>query len=76
MRGTRDDIKSKVSDALERIRQLEKENRQLKDKLASGQGTDLSAGARDIAGVKLVAAQVMAPTPARCATPWTSLASS
>jgi len=58
VRGTREDIKSKVSDALERIRQLEKENRQLKDKLASGQGTDLSAGARDIAGVKLVAAQV------------------
>jgi len=58
LRGTRDDVKVKVSDALERIRQLEKENRQLKDKLASGQGTDLSAGARDIAGVKLVAAQV------------------
>ena len=58
LRGAREDIKSKVSDALERIRQLEKENRQLKDKLASGQGTDLSASARDIAGVKLVAAQV------------------
>jgi alanyl-tRNA synthetase len=58
MRGTRDDVRTKVADALERIRQLEKENRSLKDKLASGQGTDLSAGARDIAGVKLVAAQV------------------
>ena len=58
LRGTRDDVKAKVADALERIRQLEKENRQLKDKLASGQGTDLSASARDIAGVKLVAAQV------------------
>jgi alanyl-tRNA synthetase len=58
LRGTRDDLKAKVTDALDRIRQLEKENRQLKDKLASGQGTDLSAGARDIAGVKLVAAQV------------------
>jgi alanyl-tRNA synthetase len=58
VRGTREDLKSKVTDALERIRQLEKENRQLKDKLASGQGTDLSAGARDIAGVKLIAAQV------------------
>ncbi len=58
VRGTRDDVKTKVADALERIRQLEKENRSLKDKLASGQGTDLSAGARDIAGVKLVAAQV------------------
>jgi alanyl-tRNA synthetase len=58
LRGTRDDVKSKVTDALERIRQLEKENRELRNKLASGQGTDLSAGARDIAGVKLVAAQV------------------
>ena len=58
VRGARDDVKTKVTDALERIRQLEKENRQLKDKLASGQGTDLSASARDIAGVKLVAAQV------------------
>jgi alanyl-tRNA synthetase len=58
VRGSRDDVKAKVADALERIRQLEKENRDLKNKLASGQGTDLSAGARDIAGVKLVAAQV------------------
>jgi len=58
VRGTRDDVKAKITDALERIRQLEKENRDLKNKLASGQGTDLSAGATDIAGVKLVAAQV------------------
>jgi len=58
VRGSREDVKAKVADAIERIRQLEKENRELKNKLASGQGTDLSAGARDIAGVKLVAAQV------------------
>jgi alanyl-tRNA synthetase len=58
VRGSRDDVRAKVTDALERIRQLEKENRELKNKLASGQGTDLSAGARDIAGVKLIAAQV------------------
>jgi alanyl-tRNA synthetase len=58
VRGTREDVKAKVADALERIRQLEKENRQLKDKLASGAGTDLSAGARDIGGVKVLAAQV------------------
>jgi alanyl-tRNA synthetase len=58
VRGSRDDVAAKVTDALERIRQLEKENRELKNKLASGQGTDLSAGARDIGGVKLVAAQV------------------
>ena len=58
VRGTREDVKVKVADALERIRQLEKENRQLKDKLASGQGTDLSASARDVAGIKVLAAQV------------------
>jgi alanyl-tRNA synthetase len=58
VRGSREDVRAKVADALERIRQLEKENRDLKNKLASGQGTDLSAGATDIAGVKLVAAQV------------------
>jgi alanyl-tRNA synthetase len=58
VRGSRDDVRAKVTDALERIRQLEKENRELKNKLASGQGSDLSAGARDIGGVKLVAAQV------------------
>jgi alanyl-tRNA synthetase len=58
VRGSRDDLKAKVADALERIRQLEKENRQLKDKLASGQGTDLSASARDVAGIKVIAAQV------------------
>jgi alanyl-tRNA synthetase len=58
VRGSRDDVRAKVLDALERIRLLEKENRQLKDKLASGQGTDLSAGARDVAGVKVVSAMV------------------
>jgi alanyl-tRNA synthetase len=59
VRGTRDDVKTKVADALERIRQLEKENRSLKDKLASGQGTDLSATAVDLGnGIKLVSAKV------------------
>ena len=46
VRGSRDDVGDKVRDALERIRQLEKEIRALKDKLACGQGTDLAAGAR------------------------------
>ena len=58
VRGSREDVSAKVRDALERIRQLEKENRDLKNKLASGQGTDLSAGAVRCAGVKVVAAQV------------------
>ncbi len=58
LRGTRTDVGEKVREALERIRMLEKEVRGLRDKLASGQGTDLAAGAVDIAGVKVLAARV------------------
>jgi alanyl-tRNA synthetase len=58
VRGTRDDVAAKVRDALERIRQLEKENRSLKDKLASGQGSDLAAGAVEVAGTQVVATAV------------------
>jgi alanyl-tRNA synthetase len=58
VRGSRDDVKDKVQDALERIRQMEKEVRALKDRLASGQGADLASGAIDIQGVKIVATKV------------------
>jgi alanyl-tRNA synthetase len=58
LRGSRDDLATKVRDALERIRALEKDNRTLRDKLASGQGTDLAANAVDLDGIKLVATTV------------------
>ena len=58
LRGTRDEIAQKVRDALDRIRQLDKENRQLREKLASGQGTDLAASAVEVAGLQVVATQV------------------
>ena len=58
LRGSRDDVKDKVQDALERIRQMEKEVRTLKDRLASGQGADLASGAVDVQGVKIVATKV------------------
>jgi alanyl-tRNA synthetase len=58
VRGSRDDLREKVRDALERVRQMEKEVRALKDKLASGQGVDLASGAVDVKGVKVVATQV------------------
>ncbi len=58
LRGSREDVKDKVQDALERIRQMEKEVRALKDRLASGQGADLASGAVDVAGVKIVATRV------------------
>jgi alanyl-tRNA synthetase len=59
LRGSRDDVKDKVQDVLERIRQMEKEVRTLKDRLASGQGgADLASSAVDVGGVKIVATKL------------------
>jgi alanyl-tRNA synthetase len=58
VRGTRDDVAVRVQETQEQIRTLEKQLRALKDKLASGQGTDLAAGAVDVQGVMVVATQV------------------
>ena len=58
VRGTRDDVGEKLRATLDRVRELEKETRALRDKLASGQGTDLAAGAVDVGGVKVVATQI------------------
>jgi len=58
VRGNREDLKDKVRDALERIRQMEREIRTLKDRLASGKGVDLASGAVDVGGIKVVATRV------------------
>ena len=58
VRGSREEVRDKVRDAVERIRQMEKEIRGLKDKLASGQGVDLASGAVDVNGVKVVATTI------------------
>ena len=58
LRGTREELRDKVRDTLERVRQMEKEIRTLKDRLASGQGVDLASGAVDVRGVKVVATKV------------------
>jgi alanyl-tRNA synthetase len=58
VRGSREDVLQRVQEGQEQVKQLEKQLRALKDKLASGQGTDLAATAVDIAGVKVVATQV------------------
>ena len=58
VRGSRDEVATKVREALDRIRQMEKEIRTLKDRMASGQGTDLSASAVDVGGVKVLATKV------------------
>jgi alanyl-tRNA synthetase len=56
--GSPEETATKVREALERIRALEKENRALKDKLALGQGTDLAATAVDVGGVMVLATRV------------------
>jgi alanyl-tRNA synthetase len=58
VRGSREDMREKVREQLERGRALEREVRQLKDRLASGQGVDLAAGAIDVEGVKVIASKV------------------
>ena len=59
LRGTRDDVAVRVQETLDQVRSLEKQLRSVKDKLASGQGTDLAAGAVDVGGgAKLVATVV------------------
>jgi alanyl-tRNA synthetase len=58
VRGTREDVVQRVQDSLEHARALEKQVRALKDRLASGAGTDLAAGAQDVGGVKVVATTV------------------
>jgi len=59
VRGGRDDVEAKVRELIERSRRLEKEVQQLKAKLASGQGGDLSAQAKDIGGIKVLAARII-----------------
>jgi alanyl-tRNA synthetase len=58
LRGSRDDVDEKVRELVERSRRLEKEIQQLKSKLASGQSVDLSTQARDVGGIKVLAARV------------------
>jgi len=48
VRGGREDVEDKVREVLERSRKLEKEVQQLKSKLASGQGGDLTAQAKEV----------------------------
>ena len=58
VRGSREEIAAKVREQLERTRQMEREIRALKDRLASGKGVDLAASAVDVQGVKVVATKL------------------
>jgi alanyl-tRNA synthetase len=58
LRGSREDVDEKVRELIDRSRRLEKEVQQLKSKLASGQGGDLSSQAKNVGGVKVLAAKI------------------
>jgi alanyl-tRNA synthetase len=58
LRGSRDDVDEKVRELVERSRKLEREVQQLKSKLASGQGGDLTSQAKDVNGIKVLATQI------------------
>jgi alanyl-tRNA synthetase len=58
LRGSREDVDEKVRELVDRSRRLEKEVQQLKSKLASGQGGDLTSQAKDVDGIKVLAARI------------------
>jgi alanyl-tRNA synthetase len=58
VRGSREDLADKLREQLERGKQMEREIRALKDRLASGQGVDLASGAVVVGGVRVVATKV------------------
>jgi alanyl-tRNA synthetase len=58
LRGGREDVERKAEQLNARIRQLEKELDQLRGKLATGGSTDLAAEAKEVKGVKVLAARL------------------
>ncbi len=58
VKANRETVLEKVEAAVAKSRQLEKDVLQLKAKLASGAGTDLAAGAKEINGIKVLAAKL------------------
>jgi len=58
LKAARDAVPDKVQQLLERNRQLEKELDRLKSKIASAQGSDLTAQAVDVGGVKVLTARL------------------
>jgi alanyl-tRNA synthetase len=58
LKGGRDDVNAKVAQLLERARALERENQDLRAKLASGSGQDLTAQTREVNGIKVLVARL------------------
>jgi alanyl-tRNA synthetase len=58
VKGNPEDVDERVSQLLERSRQLEKELQQLKSRMASSQGSDLLSQAVEVGGIKVLAARL------------------
>ena len=58
LRGSREEVDEKVRELVDRSKRLEKEVQQLKSKLATGQGADVSSQAKAVGGVKVLAVQI------------------
>ena len=58
VKGTPADAPTRVAKMAERVKELEKEVANLKRKLASGAGGDLTADAVEVAGIKVLAARI------------------
>ena len=58
LKGSREDLSERVSQLVEKNRSLEKELAQLKGKLASSQGSDLSSQATEVNGINVLAASL------------------
>ena len=58
VKGTPADAPARVAKMAERVKELEKEVANIKRKLASGAGGDLTADAVEVAGIKVLAARI------------------
>ncbi len=58
LKSSRDEVNSKVAQLLQKLKQQDKQLTQLKGKMASQAGSDLSSQAEDIGGVKILTAHL------------------
>jgi alanyl-tRNA synthetase len=58
LKASRDDVDEKLAQLMDKSRRLEKELEQLKGRLASSAGSDLAAQAREVNGIKVLAARL------------------
>jgi alanyl-tRNA synthetase len=63
LKAGRDNVAQKVQALVTELKEAEKQNAQLKQKLAASAGSDLASGAREIAGIKVLSANLEGADP-------------